>query len=190
MKHYLAWAAVILTFVAYIPYFRDILRRKTHPHLYSWSIWGLLTVIIFALQLIGGAGPGAFVTLMAGSMCFIVIILSLRYGKRDITLSDTIVLILTLITIALWLVAKQPVASIILATLADLLAFVPTVRKSWNKPRSETLSLYATNAARFGITALALDTYSLLTALWPIAWAVVNGLFALMLVYRRRRVRG
>lgn len=188
MKDAIAAIAVLLTFIAYIPYFRDIIRGKTHPHLYSWGLWGLLTLIIFALQIVGHAGPGAYVTLVAGSLCFIVIGLSLKYGKRDITLSDTVVLILTLITIVLWLIAKQPVLSIILATIADLLAFIPTVRKSWSNPRSETLSLYVTNSVRFTLAIIALKQYSLLTALWPAAWAIGNAAFSIMLIYRRRLI--
>jgi hypothetical protein len=188
MKEIIAAVAVGLTFIAYVPYFRDIIKGKTHPHLYTWSIWGLLTVIIFALQIVGHAGPGAYVTLAAGSMCFIVILLSLKYGKRDITLFDTVILALTLVTIGLWLIADRPVLSIILATIADLMAFIPTIRKSWNKPRSETLSLYITNAFRFCLGIVALQTYSLLTSLWLVTWAVANALFALMLIYRRKKL--
>lgn len=188
MKEILGITAIVLTFVSYIPYIRDILKRKTHPHVYSWGLWGFLTLIIFALQISDNAGPGAFVTLGAGAMCLLVIILSLKYGKRDITTSDTVVLILTLIAIGFWLGAKQPITAIILITIADLLAFVPTVRKSWNKPYTETLSLYVTNTFRFILALLALEVYSLLTSLWVIAWITANALFALMLIVRRKQL--
>lgn len=181
--------AVFLTFIAYIPYYRDIIKGKTHPHIYSWTLWGLLTVLIVALQIKGGAGWSTLVTAAAGLLCIGVIILGLKKGKKDITTSDTVTAILALAAIGFWLIADQPVISIILGVVADMLAFYPTVRKSWNKPHTETLSLYATNAFRFVLASIALENYTFLAALWPMTWAVGNGLFAVMLIVRRRMIK-
>jgi uncharacterized protein with PQ loop repeat len=190
LKNIIGTIAVILVFVGYIPYFRDIIQGKTTPHLYSWFLWGFVTSIAFALQISGGAGLGAFVTLAAAIMCGVVILLSFRYkAKQDITLSDTIFFVLAFISLGIWLIAKQPVLSAILTTTTDLLGFAPTIRKSWNKPFSETLSLYALNTLRFGLAIFALQNYSIVTALYPITWCVGNGAFALMLVGRRAQVK-
>lgn len=188
MKQAFGVIATILTFGAYIPYLRDIIRGKTHPHIYSWALWGILTVLIVALQIKDGAGPAVFITIAAGMMCLLVILLSLKYGKRDITVSDKVVLVLTLFAIGFWLFADRPITAVILATIADLLAFIPTVRKSWNKPRSETLSLFVTNALRFSIALFAVQNYTLLTSLWLVVWAVVNALFSVMLIIRRKQL--
>src|SRR5262249_41515622 len=128
MKEFLSSVAVILTFTAYIPYYRDILRGKTHPHIYSWSLWGLLTILLVALQIKGGAGPAIWVTIAAGLLCCGVVILSIKNGKKDITKSDTVVAVLSLVAIVFWLIAHQPIISNILVIIADLLAFIPTVR--------------------------------------------------------------
>lgn len=189
MKEVISTIAVILTFIAYIPYYRDILKGKTSPHVYSWSLWGLLTVLLVALQIKGGAGPATWVTAAAGLLCIGVVVLSLRKGKKDITVSDTVVAILSLIAIGFWLVANQPIISIVLVIAADMLAFIPTVRKSWKKPYSETLSLYVTNAIRFFLALAAVRTYTFLSSSWIIAWAVGNTLFSIMLVVRRRQIK-
>lgn len=126
MKEIIGGIAVFLTFAAYVPYYRDIIKGKTHPHVYSWSLWGLLTVLLVALQIKGGAGAATWVTAAAGLLCIGVIVLSLKRGKKDITTSDTIVAILALMAIGFWLVANQPVMSIILVIVADALAFIPT----------------------------------------------------------------
>ncbi len=94
MKEIISSTAIILTFVSYIPYYRDILKGKTQPHLYSWSLWGLLTILLVALQIRGGAGPATWVTAAAGLLCLGVVLLSLKNGKKDITTSDTITAIL------------------------------------------------------------------------------------------------
>lgn len=187
MKQIISLIAVALTFLAYIPYYRDIIKGKTHPHVYSWTLWGLLTVLIVALQIKGGAGVSTYITAAAGLLCIGVIVLGLKKGKRDITVSDKTTALISLAAIVFWLAAKQPIVSIILVVIADLFAFYPTVRKSWNKPHTETLSLYITNTVRFGLAVIVLEKYTILAALWPVAWAIANGLFSLMLVIRRRQ---
>jgi hypothetical protein len=189
MKAAISAIAVFLTFAAYVPYYRDIIKGKTHPHVYSWSLWGLLTVLLVALQIKGGAGPATWVTAAAGLLCGGVVIFGLKDGKKDITVSDTVVAVLSLIAIGFWLIADQPVISMLLVILADSLAFIPTIRKSWHKPYSETLSLYVTNAFRFFLALAAVETYSFLSASWIAAWAIANGLFSVMLVMRRRQVK-
>src|SRR3990167_367631 len=104
-KNIMGIIAVALTFIAYIPYYRDILKGKTRPHIYSWSLWGLLTILLVALQIKGGAGVATWITAAAGLLCIGVVVLSLKNGKKDITTSDTVVAILSLAAIGFWLLA-------------------------------------------------------------------------------------
>jgi hypothetical protein len=188
MKEVISAVAVFLTFVAYVPYYRDILKGKTRPHVYSWSLWSLLTVLLVALQIAGGAGAAVWLTVVAGLLCIGVVILSLKSGKKNITTSDTIVALLSLIAIGFWLIVDQPIISIILAITADGLAFTPTIRKSWFKPYTETLSLYVINTLRFSLALVAIETYTFLSVSWFLFWAIGNTLFSIMLVVRRRQV--
>jgi hypothetical protein len=187
VKEILSILAVILTFVAYIPYYRDILKGITHPHIYSWSLWGLLTVLLVALQIRGGAGSAVWVTASAGILCIGVVILSIKHGKKDITMLDTIIATLSLLAIGFWLFANQPIVAVVLVIIADMLAFFPTVRKSWHKPHSETLSLYITNAIRFTLALLAVERYTVLSSLWIMSWIIANVLFSILLIFRRKQ---
>lgn len=54
MKEFISTIAVILTFVGYAPYIKDTLKGKTKPHVYTWFIWGLVTLIAYGLQVTGG----------------------------------------------------------------------------------------------------------------------------------------
>ena len=180
--------AVFLTFVGYIPYFRDTIQGKTTTHVYSWFIWGLVTAIAFALQVSGGAGVGSWVTLTVAIIAFAIFALGMRNGEKNITKTDTIFFIFSLVALFLWLIAKQPVLSVILVSLVDMLGFVPTVRKSWNKPFSETLFTYELSAFRHGLSLLALQQYSIVTWLYPAAWVFANVLFSVMLILRRKKI--
>ena len=189
MKEIIGIIAVVLTFLAYIPYYRDIIQGKTRPHIYSWSLWGLLTILLVALQIKGGAGAATWVTASAGLLCIGVVLFGLKNGKKDITKSDTIVAILSLLAIIFWLVIKQPVISITLVIIADLLAFIPTIRKSYSEPYTETLSLYVTNALRFGLALLAVEQYNYLSSSWIIAWIIGNLGLSILLIIRRKQLR-
>jgi hypothetical protein len=188
VKEVIGIIAAILVFVGYIPYVRDTIKGKTQPHVYSWFLWAALTVAILGIQLTHHAGAGSLVTITAGMMCLIVFFLSLKNGRRNIVLTDTVVFVLAIVTNIVWLFAKQPLLAMILACAADLLAFAPTVRKSWNQPYTETLKLYQVTSFRFVLAVIALEQYTLINVMWPTMWAVCNGLFALLLIQRRKIV--
>jgi len=190
LKTTLSILAIILTFAGYIPYIKDVIRGKTKPHLYSWVAWGMVGGIVFALQLANGAGPAAFVTLAAELACLAVIVLTVKYKVASkITPADTLFIVLASLSLILWLVIKQPLWAALLATSTDLLSFVPTIRKSWHEPHSETLLFYLLNTLRFALAALAVSTYSVVTTLYPVSWLLLNGLFVVMLLWRRKVVK-
>lgn len=180
--------AIALTFLGYLPYFRDILREKTRPHIFSWLIWGIVTTIIFALQVSAGAGFGAYVTLAVAAISLAIFLMSLKNGNRDIKKLDVVFLILALLSIPLWLVVEQPVLSIVLLSTIDMLGFVPTIRKSWNDPYSETLALYVITTVRHAFSILSLLEYNIITMLFPLTWIFANAGFAVLLILRRKKL--
>lgn len=190
LKTIIGAIAIALTFIGYLPYIKDIIAGKTKPHIYSWISWGLVGGIVFALQVSNNAGAGAFVTLAAELACALVIFLTIKYKvPSKITNTDKAFISLALIALGFWLIAKQPIVSAILLTITDLLAFAPTIRKSWIAPYSETLSFYFLNILRFGLAALAISSYTAVTMLYPITWFMANTLFVCMLIFRRKAVK-
>jgi uncharacterized protein with PQ loop repeat len=190
MKELVGTIAFLLTFVGYAPYVRDTLRGKTTPHVYTWFIWGLITAIAYALQVSGGAGIGSLVTLAAAIVCSSIAILGLRVTRQDKNIDsiDTACFLLALIALVIWVFAKQPITAVILVSSADLIGFIPTIRKSWKKPQQETLFSYQMNTFRFVLALFALQKYSLITVLYPSTWLVANGLFSIFLISRRRQL--
>ncbi len=191
MKELISTVAVILTFVGYGPYIKDTLKGKTKPHVYTWFIWGLVTLIAYALQLSGGAGVGSLVTLAAGLVCLFIALLGLRVSRKDknIDTIDTICFLLALFALGLWIFAKQPLIAVVIVSSADMLGFVPTIRKSWHKPYQETLFSYEMNTFRFALAIYALENYNLVTLLYPLTWIIANGLFSIYLILRRKQMK-
>lgn len=180
---------IVLAFVAYIPYVRDILSGKTKPHTFTWLVWALAVSISAGLQIVGGAGVGAWPTITMAVVSIIIFIVSIKKGSKEITKLDVVFFILALISLFLWIVVDQPVWSVILVVTTDILGFAPTIRKSWNAPYSETLSTYEVTAVRHGLSILALQKFNILTVLYPVAWTVANIGFSLILIMRRKVIR-
>lgn len=189
MKILLAVGATLLIIVAYAPYIKNILRGQTIPHPYSWFVSGLLTLVAFGLQLSEGAVWGILPTFVAGVAGLLIFALSLHRSRAYITRLDSSFFALALIATGLWLIADQPLASAILITIADVLSFFPTIRKSWKHPNQETAFTYFVNSFRFTAATFAVQNYNLVTVLYPAANALTDVIIGLILVTRRRSVK-
>ena len=188
MKTELSIIATALTIFAYIPYYRDTLKKKTHPHLYSWTLRSAIGIINVALQAKEGAGLAVLVTISATAAGVGIAILSIKF--RDLTIApiDQYVIVLALTSFIFWLIFQQNEIAAIFAVSAQVLAFIPTIRKSFVNPFSETLVTYSVNTIRFCVGLIAIEEYNLITVLWFATFAIVNGAFALFLIYRRKSI--
>ena len=180
--------AAIIGIVAFIPYYRDIFRGTTKPHVFTWFIFSLLLSITFLIQVSEGGGAGAWATGVEALSCLGVAGLALRRGGKDIRRLDWVCLAGALVATALWLLANQPLLAIIFVICADALGFFPTFRKSYNKPHEETAINYALGAARWPLAILALQSLTLTTFLYPAAIAIFDLALVAMLLIRRRQL--
>lgn len=183
-----ALAAVLMTVVGYRFYFRDIFAGKTKPHAFSWLVWAVLTGIAFFGQLSDNAGPGAWVTATTAIISVAVFCLALSKGEKNITFSDKLNLLGAAVALALWFITNDPLLSVILITIVDFLVFMPTIRKSYQKPHEETLIHYVLAGLKFVLAIIALENYSLVTWLYPASLVAANLFFVFMLVVRRRKL--
>jgi len=181
--------AISNSFIGYIPYIRDTIKGKTKPHIYSWFIWAFVTFIIFALQILGKGGAGAYTTLATAILCLTIFILGMRNGHKDITRFDTVTFIISLIATGVWIFAKQPVISTILIVTINTLANLPTIRKSWKDPHSETLFTWEMGAVRNFLGIIALQNYSLLTWLYQVTNLLINIIESSLLIFRRKQIK-
>jgi predicted neutral ceramidase superfamily lipid hydrolase len=180
--------ATILGLIGYIPYISDIFKGKTKPHIFSWFIWGLLTAIGFLAQVVGGAGPGAWVTGVTALICFLITALAFNRGEKNITRGDWFCFVGALFGIVLWVTTDNPLSAVILITIIDAVAYIPTFRKAYHKPFEETLIEYILSSLKFVVALFALDAFTLVTALYPVSLVITNGAFAIMVIVRRGKL--
>ncbi len=184
-KEALTVISIVLIFVGYIPYIRDIFRWKTHPHIFSWIVWSILNFCLFWLQIEAWAGLASWIVLFLWVNSTYIAFLSYKYWKRDIRKIDIIFFSAALFAIPLWLLLDQALFSAVLVTWIGVFAFVPTIRKTWANPYSETVSTYCITTFRHILTLFALSEYNLITVIFPGIWVWINLSFLIMIFYRR-----
>ncbi|MBI2573611.1 hypothetical protein HYV86_07135 [Candidatus Woesearchaeota archaeon] len=186
-KVVLAIIATIIGIISYTLYYRGIFGGKTKPHAFSWFVWALLSGIAFAAQLAKNAGPGAWVTGFTALVCLSIAIVAIFKGKHHFPFSDWFCLISSFIAIGLWRYTSDPTASIILITITDVIAFIPTLRKDYYTPSQETISTFALNALKWSFALFALDNFALANWLYIVAMIVMNCILVTMVLLRRNQ---
>lgn len=174
MKDVLAIIAAIIAVAGNIPYLRDAIKKRVTPHPYTWLVWSIVSGITLFGQIVKGAGVGALPTAVAEAFTIAIFIYSLRYGFKNVIKTDNYYLAGALLGLIPWLITKDPTFSVVIAVGIDLIAFTPTIRKTWVRPASETPILYGANVLRHVLTLFSLQSYNIATTLHSIAMIVTN----------------
>ncbi|KWI99906.1 hypothetical protein [Burkholderia stagnalis] len=179
-----------VSLLAAIPYGLAIFRRAVRPHLFTWLIWSAVTAIAAAGQWAAGAGPSAWCTAAIAATCFLTFVASIFRGERGWTLSDWVFLGAAFSAIPVWVLTKDPTASICLVTLIELAGLGPTVRKTFRDPWSESLVYFALCVVKYALAVLALRTWSVAVALYPIVNIAASIGVCMLMIVRRRVLSG
>lgn len=185
----LGYVSLFFATLSYLFYITDILRRKTKPHAFTWLVWSIVAFTAYVIMLTEGAGPGAWINGYAALMCGIIFLLALKYGERNIGFADWIFLTGAIIAYGIWLLTNQAIISVILLAVIDILCFLPTYRKSYNKPHEETVNMYWLTAIEYSVSVLAVERFVFVNVFYPLFVVVIYGLFAIMLYVRRYQLR-
>ena len=188
MQYTFVIIASLLALVGNIPYLIDILKKRVEPHPYTWLVWSVVSCIIYFGQLSAGGGIGSVPTAVSEIFTIIIFVFSLRYGFKQIHKTDTIFLIIALLGIIPWMLTNDPTLSVIVAVGIDLVAFMPTLRKTWLKPKTETPLLYSMNVLRHILMLLSLQAYNVATTLHSITMIITNTAMTCMILFKKTKI--
>ncbi|MSU73854.1 hypothetical protein EXS56_01810 [Candidatus Kaiserbacteria bacterium] len=182
-------SAVVLVFIGYWFYLGSVFRGQTKPHPFTWLLFLVLDVTIFIAQVKNNGGLGAWAMGVGTLFATVVFLFALRQGWKDIKTLDWLCLALALIAIAAWNVTGNALYAVALAALADAIAKVPTIRKSYIRPDEESLSIWSFDMLRFSLSIAALSSIGWITALFPAEIVVTNAVVVATILIRRRQLR-
>lgn len=181
--------AVALTLVAFIPYIRSIVTGKTKPHVFSWIIWGITTMIVFFAQLQAEGGIGAWPIGISGAITILIACLAI-VKRADVTITklDGVFFSSAILSLPVWYFTTDPFWAVLILTVVDLLGFGPTIRKVYDDPFSENRLFFLLFLLRNMFAIFALESYSVTTVLFPLSILLACAVLIVMITIRRKQV--
>lgn len=180
-REILVIVASLLAVAGNIPYLLDVVRGKVKPHPYTWFVWTIVSCVVFFGQLAKGAGLAAIPTAVSEIFTLIIFLFSLKYGFKNPPKIDKYFLFVAILGLIPWAITKDPTISVVTVVLIDLIAFVPTLRKTYCLPKSETPLLYSSNVLRHGLILGTLGAYNLATMLHSISMILTNTIMVIFI---------
>jgi hypothetical protein len=144
-------------------YLYETIAGKAQPNRITWLLWGVFPMVIFVAQRAQGVEGISWTSFVAGFTPLLIVAGSFlnrkAYWKSEPR--DYGLMAAAIVGIILWAITDNPVLAILFSLLADLLAGIPTLIKSYRHPRSESWIAYAISAFGFGISLLSVQIFDL-----------------------------
>lgn len=166
--------AGVLALIAAVPYIKDAIQGKTKPNKVTWLIWVALQTIALIAQITAGGKGSLLLTIGDLAASSTILFLAFYKGETKWHWIDKLALVLAAIGLILWYIFRQPIWALAMTVFVDFCGVVPTLRKSFADPESETLStwLIVGTAAIFG--AIAVGRLDITLLIYPIYLVVAN----------------
>lgn len=153
---------VVIFAIGSLNYLIDTIKGKVKPNRVTFFLWALAPLIAFAAEIKQGVGIQSLMTFMVGFSPLAIFIASFVNKKSQWKLGrfDFICGTLSLIGLLLWYITKVNNVAILFGILADGLAALPTIVKSYNYPETENGWVYLAAAISATLTLLTIDTWN------------------------------
>ena len=178
--------AAFLSLVGAYGYLANTLRGTTSPHRITWSLWGLEGVLAFVVEVQQRVGLASLMTLMLGLIPLFVVAASFRNPRNAWRISrfDIGCGVISLLGLVFWGLVHEPTVALVSFVVADQIAALPTLRKSWLVPASESSGVFFMGVLNTGITLLTLRHFTTVGALFPGTILIVDLVVAVLVVAR------
>jgi hypothetical protein len=167
-------------------YVRDTLRGTTSPHRVTWGLWALEGILAFIVEVQQHVGLASVMTLSLGLMPLVVLITSFKnpYAVWKIDAVDIACGVVSALGLVFWAMVNEPTVALVSFVAADFIAALPTYRKSWHSPESETPRVFVMGAVNTGITLLTLKNFTTAGALFPGVIMMTDSILSVLILTR------
>lgn len=185
---FLVIVSVLISIYGSYRYIYDTIKGTTRPNRVSQGLWAIAPLIGVGAAISSGADWMTTVrTFMAGFVPLVIFLVSFvnknSYWKT--TKFDYFCGLFSLIALILWLVVDLPVYAVLLAATADFFAAIPTIKKSWTNPESETGIAYVMSLFSVLIILQTIKTFDIQNTAFQIYLIIVN-IMLIFAIYRNR----
>jgi hypothetical protein len=151
-------------------------------------MWAMAPLIGTAAALSSGADIWATVRVFLGGFLPLIIFLVSFINPKsywELTMFDVLCGALSIVALIAWLLVDSPRTAILLAALGDGFACLPTIRKAWQHPETETGVTYIASFASVLIILPSIPVWNIENSAFQIQLLIANACL-LFSVYRKR----
>lgn len=174
----------VLTVIASVMYVVFTVRGAAQPEIVSWAAWAALLAESTVAEFNAWQLPAALYTAICAGACGLITVLVLRRGSWVPSLLDKFSLAAVAAGLVLLLVVRSDRAVVAVTVLADLAAYLPTMKHAWDEPFEEPWLVYLLFGAGAALTLYAADL-SMVGAAYPFYLTAADIMVVAFIVFRR-----
>ncbi len=181
--HFVIFAS-LFNIVGSAVYAYKTFKGETKPNRVTWLLWIIIPMIAFFAELQEGVGLQSLMTFMIGFGPLLVFIASFlnKQSYWQMSKLDWACGILSIVALVAWQVSGHGDVAIAFSLLADGLAGLPTLIKSWKDPQSEHYAPYLAGAISAGITLLTITNWTFANYAFPV-YILCTGVGVASIIY-------
>ncbi len=178
--------AAVLSVVGSATYVRDTLVGTTSPHRVTWGLWAVEGILAYLVEIQQHVGAASLMTLALGLMPLVIFVASFKnpHAAWKIDVVDVVCGVVSLGGLVIWAAVNQSTLALVSFVVADFIAALPTYRKSWHSPESETPRTFVMGALYTGITLLTLRNFTTAGALFPGVIMMTDSILSVLILTR------
>lgn len=181
--------AGLVSLAGFVPYVRDVVARRTVPSRSTWAIWTLVGALLCASNWTTGATStlGISASYVAGPL--VVFALSLRFGKGGLDRFERRCLAVSVASVILWSITREARVALWLNVAVDAMGALPTIRKAYREPESESRVAWACFLVGATLNLGALPSAAPTVLAYPLYLFAVAATMTFLIASPKRRAR-
>jgi uncharacterized protein with PQ loop repeat len=178
-------SAVIFLF-GYLPYVISIVKGKSKPHPVTWMLFAILGGVALFFTVQAGARDTLPLVVLNFLLPLMIAVLSLKYWEGGFSRFDYTCLGFSLLAILAYILFRNASFSITISILGDMLAYLPTLKKTYKDPSSEHPLTWALFALGCGLSVVAaIPNFAYGIVVYP-AYLAISDIVMVVLILRGR----
>jgi len=159
-----------------LSYLIDTVKGKVKPNRVSFLMWSFAPLIAFAAEIKEGVGLSSVMTFSTGLFPLLIFISSFVNKKAEwkITKFDLVCGAISILGLILWQITKVGNLAILFSIIADGAASLPTIKKAYEHPETESAWPWMTTVVGVLLTLLTLNTWNFANSGFIVYIFIVN----------------
>ena len=186
-SEYFVIVAALLNLCGSSSYLFATLKGKVRPNKVTWLLWAVAPLIAFSAEVQQGVGLASLMTFMVGFGPLMIFVASFvnkkaawKVGRFDVACG-----FFSVAGLVLWYLTKVGNVAILLSIIADALAGLPTIVKSYRAPGTEDYKIYFFGSASALITLLAIPKWDFANFGFPLYILLISLLLFVLIKFNR-----